>query len=226
MNVAFLLPDAGISGRARTVLAQADALAARGHRVRIVSGEAPATWRSSNAEWVEAPGDDDVVLAEPLEVRIVDDDFYRGRMPKENVPLRLLLPGVAPELGYAAAAHARWFGHELRLIRVAPFAPSRAEPLDSVDEFHVALSTPEMARVVHSCDVMLAPAFGLAAAEAMAAGLAVVLADEGDDGETFGERLIDVLGDDDVRAALRAKGKADAEAWRSERAAPLLEAML
>jgi len=113
-----------------------------------------------------------------------------------------------------------------RLIRVAPFVPSRAEPLDSVDEFHVALSTPEMARVVHSCDVMLAPVFGLAAAEAMAAGLAVVLANADDDGEAFGERLIDVLDDDDVRAALRAKGKADAEAWRSERAAPLLEAML
>jgi len=225
MNVAFLLPDAGISGRARTVLAQADALAARGHRVRIVSAEPPGIWRSSDAEWVEVAGDHDVLLREPLAVMIVDEVFYRVA-PLTRPPRRVLLTGVSPDLAYEAAAHARWFGHEFQLIRVAPFAPSRGEPLDSVDEFHVALSTPEMARVLHSCDVMVAASFGLAAAEAMAAGLAVLIAGPTDDGEDLGNKLIDILGDDDVRAALRAKARADAEQWRSERAGALLEAML
>src|SRR5687768_18600712 len=38
--------------------------------------------------------------------------------------------------GYGAVAHARWFHQKLDLIRVSPWAPSKEEPLDSVQEFH------------------------------------------------------------------------------------------
>ena len=84
------------------------------------------------------------------------------------------LKGV-PE-GYGAAAHARWFHQKFDLIRVSPWAPSRGEPLDAAQEFHVALNTREMTRLMHSCDVLIAPnhaeeGFGLPAAEAMASGI-------------------------------------------------------
>jgi hypothetical protein len=227
MNVAFLLPDTAISGLTRTVLAQADALAARGHRVRIVSEEPAPPWRSSNAEWVFAPGtDEDVVIDEPPPIDIVDADFYRQRIPRDNAPLRVLLTGVSPEDGYGAAAHARWFHQVFDFVRVAPFAPSRSEPLDAVQEFHVALSTPEMARVIHSCDVVIAPALGLAVREAMAAGLAVASIDRPDHPVELGERLIEVLSNAALRATLRAESREKAESWRSERAGELLERWL
>jgi hypothetical protein len=227
MNVAFLLADPAISGRSRTILAQADALAARGHRVRIVSEEPPPTWRSSSAEWVYTRGDDDdVLIEEPAPVLIVDEDFYRDAIPRDNAPLRVLLSGVSPEDGYGAAAHARWFHQTFDFVRVAPFVPSRSEPLDAVQEFHVALSTPEMARLIHSCDVVIAPSFGLAVAEAMAAGLAVAAIDRKDHPVELGERLIEVLSNDALRATLRAESRQKAEEWRSERAGERLEAWL
>ena len=52
MRITYLLEDTAISGPARTVLAQADALIARGHRVRIATKGAPVTWRASRAEWL------------------------------------------------------------------------------------------------------------------------------------------------------------------------------
>jgi glycosyltransferase involved in cell wall biosynthesis len=211
MNIAFLLPDPNISGRSRTVAEQAEALAARGHHVRIVGEDDP------------APADDEIVIDEPPPIMIVNANFYRDRIPHDNTPLRVLLVGVSPEDGYGAAAHARWFHQTFELVRVAPFAPSRAEPLDAVQEFHVALSTPEMVRVIHSCDVVIAPAFGLAVAEAMAAGLAVTSIEKPDHPVELGERLIEVLSDESLRARLRAESREKAEEWRSERGGELLE---
>jgi hypothetical protein len=183
--------------------------------------------------------------------QIVEDEFYRPGSPRENEPLRVLLCGQHQadlrgiDEGYGAVAHARWFHQQLELIRVSPWAPSREEPLDSVQEFHVALSTTEMTRLMHSCDVLLAPnhaeeGFGLPAAEALASGLPAVMTaipsylsfDAQQDFALFapeknaielGERLIEVLSDADLRERLRTRGRQVAEQWRSGLVADRLE---
>jgi glycosyltransferase involved in cell wall biosynthesis len=326
MNITYLMADTALSGGTRVQLAQADALIARGHRVRIVTTGLPLTWRASQAEWVYLDDfntydarDDDFVIAtfwttlapawaiapekalhlcqgyegsftayQPIRAeieaayklpipklvvarslieickeftddvtyigQIVDDDFFRPRTPAENDPMRVLLcgesqvdlKGIAD--GYGAAAHARWFHQKFDLIRVSPWAPSREEPLDSVQEFHVALNAREMTRLVHSCDVLIAPnhreeGFGLPAAEALAAGLAVAMTsipsylsfDDAHDYALFarqenavelGECLISLLTNTDLRDRLRARGREVAEQWRAERVAERLEGAL
>ncbi|HXH40015.1 MAG TPA: glycosyltransferase [Thermoanaerobaculia bacterium] len=186
--------------------------------------------------------------------QIVDDDFFRPRTPPENDPLRVLLcgesqvdlKGVAE--GYGAAAHARWFHQKFELIRASPWAPSREEPLDAVQEFHVALNTREMTRLVHSCDALIAPnhreeGFGLPAAEAMASGIPVVMTaipsyqsfDEKHDYALFapqenavelGEKLIELLSDPDLRDRLRRRGREVAGQWRAAQVAEKLESWL
>jgi hypothetical protein len=257
MHITYLLADTPISGRVRTVLAQADALIARGHRVRIATKGAPVTWRASRAEWLYVDDfggiDDEIVLAEPpAGFEIVDEEVYRARTPRLRQPPRVLLCGASQDetknldSGYGAAGHARWFHQRFDLIRVSPWAPSREEPLESVQEFHVALTTTEMTRLLHSCDVLVAPnhrqeGFGLPAAEALAAGLPTVLTaipsylswDETHDYALFapednavelGERLIELLSDEALRERLRARGRKVAEQWRAERVAERLEA--
>jgi glycosyltransferase involved in cell wall biosynthesis len=324
MKIAYLAEDTAMSGGIRVQLAHADALIARGHRVRIVTKGAPVTWRRSDAEFVyvdnfldyDARDEDFVVgtfwltvppayeiakeravhlcqgyegaftayqpiksdidaayrlpipklvVSKPLipicrqfgdDVtfigQVVDDEFYRPRVPPENEPLRVLLSGQSQadlkgiEEGYGAVAHARWFHQTLELVRVSPWAPSREEPLDSVQEFHVGLTTSEMTRLMHSCDVLIAPnhaaeGFGLPAAEALASGLAAVMTsipsylsfDESHDYALFapeqnavelGEKLIELLGDAELRARLRRRGREVAEQWRSKNVADRLEA--
>lgn len=314
MNITYLVEDTEQSGGVRVPLAHADALIARGHRVRMVTKGLPLTWRSSRAEWVYVDDfreydarDDDFVIAtfwvtvpyahslageravhlcqgyegafsvyEPIRDQIdavyslpipklvvtrslipvckrfsddvtyigqvVEDEFYRPVTPREHDPLRVLMCGQSqadlrgiPE-GYGAVAHARWFHQKLDLVRVSPWAPSRGEPLENVQEFHVALTTTEMTRLVHSCDVLLAPnhkeeGFGLPAAEAMASGIPCVLTsipsflsfDETHDYALFapednaielGERLIEALSDASLRDRLRTRGREVAEQWR------------
>jgi glycosyltransferase involved in cell wall biosynthesis len=324
LNIAYLAEDTALSGGIRVQLAHADALIARGHRVRIVTKGAPVTWRRSDAEFVyvdhfrdyDASGDDFVVgtfwvtvpaayeLAKERAVhlcqgyegaftayqpikheidaayrlpipklvvskqlipicrqfsddvtfigQVVDDEFYRPRLPPENEPLRVLLVGQSQadlrgiEEGYGAVAHARWFHQTLELVRVSPWAPSREEPLESVQEFHLGLTTSEMTRLMHSCDVLIAPnhaeeGFGLPAAEALASGLAAVMTsipsylafDDLHDYALFapeqnavelGEKLIELLSDGELRARLRRRGREVAEQWRSEHVADRLEA--
>jgi glycosyltransferase involved in cell wall biosynthesis len=326
MNIAYLMEDTALSGGIRVQLAQADALIARGHRVRIVTKGLPLTWRPSRAEWVYIDDfntydarDDDFVIAtfwttlsaafaiapekalhlcqgyegaftayQPIrgeieaayrlpipklvvtrsliEIckqfsddvtyigQIVDDEFFRARTGIEHAPMRVLLcgesqvdlKGVAD--GYGAAAHARWFHQKFDLIRVSPWAPSREEPLDSVQEFHVALNTREMTRLMHSCDVLIAPnhaeeGFGLPAAEAMASGIPVVMTsipsylsfDDVHDYALFapqenavelGEKLIEVLSDFDLRERLRVRGREVAEQWRGDCVAERIESAL
>jgi len=314
MNITYLVEDTEQSGGVRVQLVHADALIARGHRVRLVTKGQPLTWRGSSAEWVyvddfreyDASGEDFVVgtfwvtvphahamagaravhlcqgyegafsVYEPVRDQIdtvyslpipklvvtrslvevcrrfsddvtylgqvVEDEFYRPGAPREHEPLRVLLCGQSqadlrgiPE-GYGAVAHARWFHQTLDLIRVSPWAPSREEPLDQVQEFHVGLTTAEMTRLMHSCDVLLAPnhkeeGFGLPVAEAMASGIPCVVTsipsylsfDETRDYALFapeanavelGERLIEALSDADLRDRLRARGREVAEQWR------------
>jgi hypothetical protein len=264
MNVAYLLEDTPLSSRTRMILAQADALIARGHRVRIVTAGLPVTWRSSRAEWLYVDdvaaydrSEDDAVLDARFVAEnyaIVDDDVFRTRMPRENEPPRVLLcgasqnPANAIDDGYGAAAHARWFHRKLELVRVSPHMPSREEPLDSVQEFHVALTTSEMRRLMHSCDIVVAPAhaeagFDLVAAEALASGIAVVMSatpshlsfDPVDDYAQFapddnavelGERLIEVISDEALRARLRTRAREVAEQFRAGAVAARLERAL
>jgi glycosyltransferase involved in cell wall biosynthesis len=324
MNITYLLEDTHMAGGVRIIVAQADALVARGHDVRIVTKGTPLTWRGSNAEWVYVDdfmqyvtrddefivgtfwttlnaahrlgGDRAVHLCQGYEGgisyyadilpqieaayslplpkivvskslvdiclrfnsdvtwigQIVEEEFFRKSIPRENEPLRVLLYGQSQadlrgiDSGYGAVAHARWFNHPLELVRVSPWMPSKEEPLDSVQEFHVALTTAEMTRLMHSCDVLVAPnhkeeGFGLPAAEALASGLACVFTaipsylsfDETHDYALFapeqdavelGERLIEVLGDPALRARLRQRGREVAEQWRVEHVGARLEA--
>jgi glycosyltransferase involved in cell wall biosynthesis len=323
LKISYLVEDTAQSGGVRVQLAQADALVARGYRVRLVTKGLPLTWRSSRAEWVYVddfsrydPGGEDFVVGtfwptvpkayeiagnravhlcqgyegsfsayQPLRAeieaayklpipklvvarslvsicrqftedvtyvgQIVEDEFYRAGTSRENEPLRVLLSGQSQadlkgiDDGYGAVAHARWFHQTFDLVRVSPWAPSREEPLDAVQEFHVALTTKEMTRLVHSCDILIAPnhheeGFGLPAAEAMAAGIPTVLTaipsylsfDEKQDYAVFapednavelGEKLIEVLGDYELRERLRARGREVAEQWRAEKVAARLE---
>ena len=237
--ITILLDDTDISPRVQTLLAQADALVERGHDVRIVTtADGPATWRASLARW-ELVDDFDTVTSDVVldgsfpwnDFLIVDEAMYRTRNPRENEPLRVLLAGYGPmgygvQTGYGAAAHARWFHQKFDFIRVSPWVPSREEPLDSVQEFHVALTTPEMTRLMHSCDVLIAPEFGLRAAEAMAAGVPVATVADAENAVELGERLIEILSDDELRDQLRARGRDDAERFRAERVVLRLEELL
>jgi glycosyltransferase involved in cell wall biosynthesis len=262
LRVAYLLDDTGISNRNALALAQADALAARGHEVRIVTPGLPLTWRSSRAEWVyvdefreyDATRDDVAIPAADIpRVLVVDDAFYRAKSSPEKEPMRVLLSGESQNEtdgvheGYGAAAHARWFHQKFDLIRAAAWAPEKDEPLDAVQEFHVALTADETVRLVHSADVIIAPShadepFGLAAARAMAAGVPVVMTSISahafdpvrdfaqfapeDNAVELGEKLIEVLTDPDLRERLRKRGREVAQRWRAENAAPRLEKFL
>jgi glycosyltransferase involved in cell wall biosynthesis len=183
--------------------------------------------------------------------QIVEEEFFRDRTPRENEPLRLLVCGQSQadfrgiDEAYGAVAHARWFNQKVDLVRVSAWAPSRAEPLDSVQEFHVALTTREMTRLMHSCDLLLAAnhaeeGFGLPAAEAMASRIPTILTsipsylsfDKVHDYALFapqenaielGERLVELLGDEELRERLRVRGREVAEQWRGDLVAQRLE---
>lgn len=248
--ITFLLHEDAPFERAWLMLAQADALIGRGHRVRIVTDGEQVSWRPSRAEWIlveklkqYSASEGEAVLTAPLAIPVVDDDFFRTKTPPENEPMRVLLAGAAQddddsvETGYGAVAHARWFHQKFDLIRVSQWAPSREEPLDSVQEFHVALNAHEMTRLVHTCDAILSPhhAFSLTTAQALASGVpAIVTTDGGDFALTapqdnpveLGERLIELLGDFELRDRLRSHGRAHAEQWRAATAAASLEQLV
>lgn len=247
LRITYLLADTAISGATRVQLAQADALIGRGHEVRIVTTGQPLTWRSSRAEWIYAddlPQHEDASVVDgaalAAQFPIVDDAFYRAATPREHRPLRVLLAGPwqvesdglanGIDDGYGAVAHARWFHQKLDLIRVSPWAPSREEPLEAVQEFHVALTTDEMVRLLHSCDLLIASHHAgdripLAAAEAMAAGVPC-LTEPKQNAVELGEKLIELLEDAALRERLRARGREAAEQWRAERVVERLEAFL
>jgi hypothetical protein len=195
----------------------------------------------------------DLPIAKLPMTAIVDEEVFRLRLPQPHAPKRVLLIGASQDEmsgvgdGYGAVAHARWFHQTLDLVRVAPWVPSREEPLDSVQEFHVALTSTELTRVLHSCDVLLAPLrreapVGLEAAMALAAGVPVIatqidahtrldrspsldfaLFAPEENAVEMGEKLIDVLSDDALRERLRARGQEVAEQFRPDRAAATAE---
>jgi glycosyltransferase involved in cell wall biosynthesis len=56
MRIAYLLADTELSGGTRVIVAQADALVARGIDVTLITTGAPLTWRRSSAHWVYVGG--------------------------------------------------------------------------------------------------------------------------------------------------------------------------
>ena len=185
--------------------------------------------------------------------QIVDDEFFQSGAGG-NEPRRVLLPGPIEvdikgvDIGYGAVAHARYSGAELELVRVSPWRPSGSEPLEQVAEFHTAIGTAQMARLLASCDVLVAPnrqeeGFGLPAAEAMASGVPVVatripshlafdanhdyaaFADQ-DDAEALGDALLQVIEDDSLRHRLIRRGREVAEQFRAPVTGARLERFL
>jgi glycosyltransferase involved in cell wall biosynthesis len=119
--------------------------------------------------------------------QIVDDVFYQPHVEHAGPP-RVLLVGPAQadfkgiDIGYEAVRRARSRGAEFDLIRVSQWVPEPGEPTDLASEFHVALDSQQMARLIASCDILLGPSrhqegFGLPAAEALASGLTCVLSE-------------------------------------------------
>src|ERR1700680_3072263 len=69
LRIAYLVEDTALSGGVRVQLAQADALVARGHRMRLVTKGLPLTWRTSRGEGIHVDdfnhydaSDDDFVI--------------------------------------------------------------------------------------------------------------------------------------------------------------------
>jgi glycosyltransferase involved in cell wall biosynthesis len=119
--------------------------------------------------------------------QIVDDVFYQPHV-EHGGPPRVMLVGPAQadfkgiDIGYDAVRHARSRGAEFDLIRVSQWVPAPGEPTDLASEFHVALDSQQMARLIASCDIFLGPSrhqegFGLPAAEALASGVACILSE-------------------------------------------------
>jgi glycosyltransferase involved in cell wall biosynthesis len=172
--------------------------------------------------------------------QIVDDDFYQPHAPRGGIP-RVLLVGPMQadfkgiDVGYDAVRHARDRA-SFELVRVSQWIPADDEPSQLAAEFHVGLPTPDMAKLVASCDVFLGPSrhqegFGLPAAEAMASGVPVILSaipsfrswgeefalfvDEGD-GAAMGNALVSLLADAALRERLARRGREVAEQFRAE----------
>jgi glycosyltransferase involved in cell wall biosynthesis len=183
--------------------------------------------------------------------QVVEDEFFRNVVPLTRTPSRVLLIGQAqadlrgvPD-GYGAVEHARSLGATISLVRVSPWLPAPDEPTENAHEFHVALKTDDMTRLMHSCDIFLGPnhseeGFGLPAAEAMASGIPCVLTaipsflsfDTTHDYALFsperdplslGANLAKVELDAGLRAALSARGREVASQFRVATVADRLE---
>ena len=182
--------------------------------------------------------------------QIVDAEFYQPHRGGNTIP-RVLLVGPAQadfkgiDIGYDAVRRARDRGAQFELIRVSQWIAMDDEPADLASEFHVALTSAEMSRLIASCDIFLGPSrsqegFGLPAAEAMASGVSCVLSEipsflswdarhdyalfaaEGD-GDATGDQLARLLDDASLREQLAMRGRAVVEQFRAERTGERLD---
>jgi glycosyltransferase involved in cell wall biosynthesis len=182
--------------------------------------------------------------------QIVDEEFYQSNVAS-NVRPRVLLVGPAQadfkgiDVGYEAVRRARELGASFDLIRVSQWLPADDEPLDLASEFHVRITTAEMARLFATADAFLGPSlsqegFGLPAAEAMAGGVPAVLsaipsflswdaqhdyalfAPERDS-SALGDALARLLADAPLRAQLVRRGREVVEQFRADATSGRLE---
>jgi glycosyltransferase involved in cell wall biosynthesis len=182
--------------------------------------------------------------------QIVDDDYFQPHTDSPS-PRRVLLVGPMQadfkgiDVGYEAVRRARARGASFDLIRVSQWKPAEGEPADLAAEFHVALGTSDMVRLIASCDVSLGPSrhqegFGLPAAEAMASGLPTILSEipsflswddkrdyalfvrEGD-GVAMGDALVTLLADAELRAGLVKRGREVVAQFRAPNTAERLD---
>ena len=182
--------------------------------------------------------------------QIVDDAFFSGRLDVRTAR-RVLLVGPAQadfkgiDVGYDAVRIARERGASLELIRVSQWEAMRDEPVDLASEFHVALDTQAMARLIASCDIFLGPSrhqegFGLPAAESLASGVASILSEipsflsrdpnrdfalfvPEDDAPSMARALVQLLNDADLRMRLAKRGREVVEQFRAARTGERLE---
>lgn len=181
--------------------------------------------------------------------QIVDDEFFQPHEARGGARVLLVGPAQADfkgiDAGYAAVRRARARGAAFDLIRVSQWPAADGEPVDLASEFHVALTSDEMARLIASCDAFLGPSrseegFGLPAAEALASGVPAVLSEipsflswdaahdyalfapEGD-GAALGDALLQLLGDAALRARLARRGREVVEQFRAAKTGERLE---
>lgn len=182
--------------------------------------------------------------------QIVDDDFFQPHASHSGPP-RVLLSGQAEgdmkgiDLGYEAVRYARDRGGVFDLIRVSPWHPMPEEPASLAQEFHSAIDTGAMARLLASCDIFLGPnrhqeGFGLPAAEALASGVPAVLTAipsylswdskhdyalfvPENDGPAVGDALLSLLNAPERRSQVANRGREVAEQFRSANAGERLD---
>lgn len=183
--------------------------------------------------------------------QIVDDVFFQNPKTHAGNRPRVLLAGPAQadfkgiDIGYETVTKAHRRDANFDLVRVSQWPPMADEPTDLASEFHVGLSSADMARLIASCDVFLGPSrhqegFGLPAAESMSSGVPTVLSEipsflsfsdnrdfalfspENDAG-AMSDQLVRLLGDETLRSRLSHRGREVAEQFRAAHTGQRLE---
>lgn len=169
-------------------------------------------------------------VTQPLQPRFRPAERRREPAPEPRVlvmgPWEIDWKGV--ETALRAVRHLRDSGVTCRLVRITQWPLTAAErDLLASDESHVHLTPPQVAALMRTCDLLLAPSwdqegFGLPVLEAMASGVPVVASDVSSfRGFADGAAVLVPPRDPKSLAAAAEALLADPEAWRRRRAAGL-----